>query len=147
MKTPVYLIILITSVLMFSSCTNNNEWELAWADEFNYKGLPDSTKWMYEYGPPYKNREKQFYEKENLKYSRVENGHLIIEAHKEKREGADYVSASLRTSGKKEFLYGRIEARLKMPKGRVHGPLSGCWEQTSKMQVGRAVASWTSWNM
>ena len=26
------------------------EWNLVWADEFNYIGEPDSTKWNYEVG-------------------------------------------------------------------------------------------------
>lgn len=115
-----FIIAIIHSGIAISA--NAQNWELVWADEFNYEGLPDSSKWIYEYGPPYKNQEQQFYAKEDLKYSRVENGNLIIEAHKEQREGASYVSASIRTSGKKEFLYGRVEARLKMPEGRGTWP-------------------------
>jgi beta-glucanase (GH16 family) len=45
------------------------------------------------------------------------NGMLAIEAHKEDYEGANYTSASLHTLDKKEFLYGRIEVRAKVPSG------------------------------
>ena len=26
----------------------NKQWKLVWSDEFNYTGLPDSTKWKYD---------------------------------------------------------------------------------------------------
>ena len=116
------MFIFFLGITLFPISLQAQEWELVWADEFNEEGLPDSTKWQYEYGPPYKNNEKQFYAREELKYSRIEDGCLILEAHREEREGADYVSASLHTQGKKDFLYGRVEARLKMPKGRGTWP-------------------------
>ena len=116
-----FRIFLIVAILL-PSMGSAQEWELVWADEFNGNGLPDTTKWMFEHGPPYKNNEKQFYAAKDTRFCRMEDGHLIIEARKEKREGADYTSASIRTEGKKEFLYGRLEARLKMPKGRGTWP-------------------------
>jgi hypothetical protein len=50
MKTRTIYIILILGVFVFSSCTKQHEWELVWADEFNYNGLPDTTKWDFEFG-------------------------------------------------------------------------------------------------
>ncbi len=48
---------------------------------------------------------------------RIESGHLVIEARKENFAGASYTSARLKTQGKVSWTYGRIEARLKVPRG------------------------------
>lgn len=88
-----------------------------WQDEFDYEGLPDPKKWDYDIGGSgWGNQEKQFYTKEK-KNARVENGKLIIEAHKEKYDNNNYTSARLVTKGKGDFLYGRFEFKAKLPKG------------------------------
>jgi beta-glucanase (GH16 family) len=93
-------------------------WEMVWADEFNYNGLPDSTSWAYDVGGSgWGNQEKQYYTASRLENARVENGILIIEARKESMDTNDYTSARLITRGKKEWLYGRFEIRAKLPKG------------------------------
>ena len=92
------------SVLFILSCSNkkklrfetNNNYELVWSDEFNYKGKPDSTKWNYNYGFR-ANEEKQYYT-DSLKNARVEKGHLIIEAHKEKVANKDFNNPDLECS-------------------------------------------------
>ncbi len=110
-------------------------YELVWSDEFNYTGEPDSTKWNYDYGF-IANQEKQYYV-DSLKNVRVENGYLIIEAHKEKVynkdfnnpaikgwakykteiDSAQYTSARINTEDLAEWKYGRIEVSAKLPKG------------------------------
>ena len=55
------------------------EWKLVWSDEFDRPGAPDATKWAYEKGF-FRNQELQFYTDNRRENSRVENGHLIIEA-------------------------------------------------------------------
>jgi len=81
--------IIIGGTLIFSSlnCASNKIYssrKLIWNDEFNYKGLPDSTKWNYDVGGDgYGNNEAQFYTKNRLENARVENGNLVIEAKKE----------------------------------------------------------------
>lgn len=88
---------------------------LVWSDEFNYTGLPDSSKWSYDTGGDgWGNNEMQFYTKRRVENARVENGNLIIEARKENRK---YTSARLITKGKGDWKYGRIEVRAKIPKG------------------------------
>jgi len=95
--------------------------KLVWADEFNYSGLPDPAKWQYEEGLV-RNQEAQYYTRERLKNTRVEDGILTIMAHKEEFEGAHYTSASINTKGLYEFTYGRIEVRAKLPEGRGTWP-------------------------
>lgn len=116
------------------------ELKLVWSDEFDYTGRPDPAKWGYEKGY-IRNNEKQYYtdRPENV---RVENGNLIIEARREalrneafksaedrnwrfRREFSEYTSASLTTRDKAEWMYGRIEIRAKVPKGR--GAWSALW--------------------
>ncbi len=94
------------------------KWRLVWSDEFNYTGLPDSTKWGYDVGGNgWGNNEKQYYTYQQLKNVRVENGHLIIEAHKEPIGNNAYSSARLVTKGKGDWKYGRFEIKAKLPKG------------------------------
>jgi len=97
------------------------EWELVWSDEFDGKEL-DAAKWSPNVWPPRKvNDEDQAYtaREKNL---RVEDGHLVIEAHKEDYEGASYTSGRVHTDGKGDFLYGRFEVRAKLPAGQGSWP-------------------------
>lgn len=92
-------------------------WQLVWSDEFDYKGLPDSSKWNYEVGS-IRNNHAQYYTGSRYENARVENGQLIIEARKESYQNFNYTSASLMTKYKHSWLYGLIEVRAKIPTGR-----------------------------
>ena len=99
-------------------------WELVWSDEFDGETL-DAGKWSPNIWPARKvNDEDQAYtgREKNL---RVENGTLIIEAHKEDYEGASYTSGRVHSEGKGDFLYGRFEARAKLPRGQ--GTWAAIW--------------------
>jgi beta-glucanase (GH16 family) len=101
-------------------------YQLVWADEFNYKGAPDSQNWNYEIGFE-RNEELQWYQKDN---AWCENGLLIIEGRKETKlspiykEGSDewrhsrkeyhYTSSSIKTRGKHNWQYGRFVMRGKI---------------------------------
>ena len=95
----------------------SNEWQLVWNDEFDIDGPPDGDRWNIEEWPArVVNDEDQAY-MSRPENARVENGHLVIEAHKEDYEGARYTSARLQSQGKGDFLYGRFEVRAKLPRG------------------------------
>ncbi len=101
------------------------EWNLVWGDEFDYEGAPDPEKWSIDVWPPRKvNDEDQAYtaREKNL---RVKDGHLIIEAHLEDYGGARYTSGRLHSSGKGDLLYGRVEARALIPRGK--GTWAAIW--------------------
>jgi beta-glucanase (GH16 family) len=99
------------------------QWQQVWNDEFDYTGLPDSTKWNYDVGGNgWGNNELQHYTEKRLENARVENGNLIIEARKEPWQGRNYTSARLLTKGKADWQYGRIEVRARIPKGRGTWP-------------------------
>lgn len=94
----------------------SNGWKLIWSDEFNYKGLPDSSKWGYDVGGNgWGNNELQYYTEKDTSTAIVENGHLKIIVRKQKMENKAYTSARLLTKNKADFKYGRIEARAKIP--------------------------------
>jgi beta-glucanase (GH16 family) len=94
-----------------------SSWELIWADEFEGTGLPDSTKWTYNLGDwGWGNHELQFYTDSDTMNARLENGNLIIEAHK--LDDENWTSARLTTQGRHAFTYGKVEFRAKVPHDR-----------------------------
>jgi beta-glucanase (GH16 family) len=94
-----------------------SEWKLVWSDEFDGSGLPDSTKWTYDFGNwGWGNNEPQYYTAYRSENARQENGNLIIEARRDDM-GQPWTSARLTTRGKVSFLYGKIEFRAKVPAG------------------------------
>ena len=91
---------------------------VVWSDEFNGSGAPDGSKWTMETGAGgWGNNESQFYtnRRENV---RQEGGNLVIEARRESYNGAPYTSGRLITSGKFSQTYGKMEARIKIPRGQ-----------------------------
>lgn len=106
-------------------------WKLAWSDEFNYTGLPDSSKWNYDTGGDgWGNHELEYYTSKREENARVVNGYLVIEAVKEKWKNNDYTSARLVTKGKAEWQYGKMEIRAKLPKGT--GTWPAIWTLAAK---------------
>lgn len=99
------------------------QWQQVWSDEFNYNGLPDSTKWNYDVGGTgWGNNELEFYTQKRMENARVENGNLVIEARKEAWQGMNYTSARMLTKNKGDWQYGKIEVRAKIPRGRGTWP-------------------------
>jgi beta-glucanase (GH16 family) len=93
--------------------------KLVWSDEFDYKGLPDSSRWSYDTGNHgWGNNELQFYTVKRLQNARVEDGKLLIEARKENYKGSGFTSARLVSKHKGDWKYGRIEVRAKLPAGK-----------------------------
>src|SRR5437867_5988530 len=87
---------------------------LVWSDEFNGTSI-DRNNWSFDIGGGgWGNSEWEFYTQRSQN-ARVENGHLVIEARKEKYRNRNYTSARLKTQGLRSFKYGRIEARIKLP--------------------------------
>jgi beta-glucanase (GH16 family) len=93
---------------------------LLWADEFAQADgtKPDSAKWGYDTGATgWGNNELQNYT-DRTENARIEGGNLVIEARKETPGENNFTSARLLTRGKASWTYGRIEARIKIPKGQ-----------------------------
>jgi beta-glucanase (GH16 family) len=101
--------------------------KLVWSDEFNTDGAPDASKWSYDLGDgcpnvcDWGNNELEYYTSNN-KNVRIEKGNLIIEAHKETMGGKPYTSTRIVSKQKGDWLYGRIEVKAKLPKGKGTWP-------------------------
>lgn len=113
----------ITPVHM-TQTMDGTEWNIVWADEFDGPEI-DTSKWTYDIGDwGWGNFEAQYYTKDRKENARIEDGNLIIEAHKNK-VGDKWTSARLTTRGKVSFKYGKIEFRAKVPVER--GNWSAGW--------------------
>jgi beta-glucanase (GH16 family) len=95
-------------------------WRLVWSDEFNQPdgSAPDPARWVYDTGGNgWGNNELEYYTS-RTNTARIEDGKLVIEARQESFGGRKYTSARLLTMGKWSWIHGRIEARIKIPRGQ-----------------------------
>jgi beta-glucanase (GH16 family) len=105
----------------FSQTLNKSSanWKLVWADEFNYNGLPDSSKWCYDVGGKgWGNNELQYYTNADTANAFVRDGELYIKAVNIQKENNAYTSVRLVTKNKGDWLNGKIEVRAELPAGR-----------------------------
>ncbi len=87
--------------------------DLVWEDDFNTDGAPNSDNWTYDLGAGgWGNGELQTYT-DSAENAKVEGGSLIITAKADGTGG--YTSARLKSEGLREFKYGRIEVKAKLP--------------------------------
>jgi beta-glucanase (GH16 family) len=134
---PVIIIAMLLLTIGTLSPGQADEFRLVWADEFDYEGLPDSTRWGYDVGGHgWGNGELQYYTEDRAENARVEEGHLTIEAHREPLGGRTYTSARLVTKGKGDWTYGRFEARAQLPSGR------GTWPAIWMLPTGNIYGGW-----
>jgi len=120
-------ILLFMTILCMASCRSFSQapgklpaaWKLVWSDEFNYNGLPDSSKWSYNTGGSgWVNNELQYYTNSDTDNAAVHNGLLQITARKIQMGGRSYTSARLITKDKGDWTNGKIEIRARLPAGR-----------------------------
>lgn len=115
---------------------------LVWSDEFEYAGLPDSTKWSYDFGDGcpdvcgWGNNELQYYNAGRPENARVENGRLVIEARREPTGARAYSSARLISKHKGDWTYGRVLVRAKLPTG------VGVWPAIWMLSTDWAYGGW-----
>lgn len=100
---------------------------LVWHDEFDYTGIPDTTRWSFEHGFV-RNQELQWYQSQN---ARVIGGVLQITGRHEQvlnpnykalsknwmknRPAAEFTSSSIMSREHFSFRYGRLEVRARIP--------------------------------
>lgn len=136
-KSQVYIDeVKLSEVGAGDSETDDEVYEVVWKDEFDGttgdvdgNGL-DLDNWGYELGSV-RGVEQQHYtnDKENV---HVTDGKLVLEVTDREKQyqyknprgerQVIYNSGSVRTHGKKEFLYGRIEILAKLPEGQATFP-------------------------
>jgi beta-glucanase (GH16 family) len=108
---------------------------LVFSDEFNSAAgsKPDPAKWTIDPGTG-QNGEVQYYTN-NDNAAMDGQGHLVMTARKETVGGRDYTSHRMNTGGKFTFQYGRVEARIKVPKGNGFWP--AFWMMGADFLTGR----------
>ena len=120
MKKFLIVLVLISS-LNFAQIQKR---KLVWEENFDSKTL-DLTSWNFDIGNGcpdlcgWGNNERQLYTETN---HTLKDGNLIIQA---KLENEVFTSTKITTKGKKQFQYGRFEARAKLPVG--HGLWPAFW--------------------
>jgi beta-glucanase (GH16 family) len=107
---------------------------LVFSDEFNTPNgsKPDPAKWTIDPGTG-QNNEIQYYS--NNDNATIENGALVVEARRQTAGGRDYTSHRMNTSNKFHVQYGRIEARVRVPKG--NGLWPAFWMMGTDFLTGR----------
>ena len=127
---------MLSSLLVLTACLNreteqdssseNDEYELVWADEFDYEGLPDSSRWIYDTEgneARWGNAEEQWYTENDIENARVADGILKITAIREDYLDRKFTSARLVSNA--AWQYVKVEVRAKVPPGR--GTWSAIW--------------------
>jgi beta-glucanase (GH16 family) len=116
-------------------------WTLVWQDEFNGTAL-DGSKWSVMYGDGcelgicgWGNGELQWYQDRNLV---VRDGVLTITAKREAVGGKAFTSARIRTAGKGDWKYARVEARARLPEGQ------GMWPAIWMLPTDNVYGAWAA---
>jgi beta-glucanase (GH16 family) len=124
LKSSIKPLLLIAITLFVLSCGEDNgaesNWELVWED--NFEGVAgeriDDAKWNYDIGTDWGNNQLEYDTDKTENVSLDGDGNLAITAIKENFSGAAYTSGRITTKGKFEQVYGRFEAKIKMPFGQ-----------------------------
>jgi beta-glucanase (GH16 family) len=126
-------------------------WQLLWNDEFRGPAGagPDPRVWNHEIGdgtanniPGWGNNELQYYTADPANSATDGRGNLVITARA--ADGSlscyygpcQYTSARLTTLGKREIGYGRVEARIRLPRG------AGLWPAFWSMGTDLGQVGW-----
>ena len=108
--------------LVCTASTAVGAYQLVWADEFDGTQI-NTANWEPQVfgGAGSGNNELQYYT-DLATNAFVADGYLHIVAREEPYEGYNYTSARLHSAGRQDFLYGRMEARIKVPAGKGYWP-------------------------
>ncbi|MEV7681943.1 discoidin domain-containing protein [Streptomyces sp. NPDC088341] len=121
---------------------------LVWSDEFDGAAgtRPDASKWRADPGTGPNNELEYYTDHRNAALDGA--GHLVMEARKEATAGSScprdplsgsttcqYTSARMNTGATFQFTYGRVEARIKVPKG--NGLWPAFWMMGADFLTGR----------
>ncbi len=130
-------------------------WNLIWSDEFNTTSLGADWERMVGdgtlYGLPagWGNNELQYYTASSSNCF-VSGGSLHIVVRAQSVGGYNYTSARLRTKNTRDFKYGKIEARIKLPTSKGMWPafwmlptaeVYGTWAASGEIDIAEALVN------
>ena len=116
------------------------EYKLIWGDDFNKPAWNKKIWTAMVSGDGAGNRELQFYRRENISIEKepdTKESCLVITAKKELYKGNKCTSGRLSTKGKMSFKYGKVEARIKIPK-----TANGLWPAFWMLGADQDVSIW-----
>ena len=117
------------------SPTAYDGYDLLFADEFDGTEL-DESNWTFDIGTGdsgWGNNESQFYTDRNVL---VRDGVLTIRARSEDFAGKSYTSSRIKSQGRFDFQYGRVDVRAALPKGQ------GLWPAIWMLGANFTEVSW-----
>ena len=132
LSNPVNAVLIASRIIV--KITNIDYVTLKWSDEFQLPAL-NTTVWNYELGKNngWGNNELQEYTN-SVENVNLESGYLNITALNPVPNS--YTSGRITTQGKKEFTYGKMEIRAKLPEGQ------GIWPALWMLGANISTQSW-----
>jgi beta-glucanase (GH16 family) len=145
-----------TGILFMAFCLTGlvpaaGGWKLFWSDEFDSTALNEQNWMIREANRGWVNNEEQRYTAGHDQATSnifVKNGNLILEARKTNNE---ITSGRIEGMGKKSFMYGRMESRLRMPKSQAYWPaywmigVGGGWPSCGEIDIMEGKGQQISW--
>ncbi len=116
-------LVIAASALLVAACGSSDPAPartLVWEDNFDGPAgqLPNASNWGFDVGTDWGNAQLEYDTDRASNASLDGNGNLAIVARQETFQNRSYTSARITTEGKREFRYGRISARIKLPVGQ-----------------------------
>jgi beta-glucanase (GH16 family) len=149
-------LLVLTVVMMTVFCVDGyGAYQLVWSDEFDGTSL-NTSNWTADVGDGcpnlcgWGNAELQYYRSQNVS---VSGGNLVLTVIEENYGGRNYTSGKVHTRDKQWFLYGKVEARAKIPTGGGMWPafwmmpqyaVYGGWAASGEIDIMEA-ANDTTW--
>jgi len=133
-------ILLAAYFFLFIFIGHAQEYKLIWGDEFNKPTLNKKIWTAMVSGDGAGNRELQFYRSENISIAKepvTKVSCLVITAKKELYSSNTCTSGRLSTKGRMSFKYGKVEARIKIPK-----TANGLWPAFWMLGADQNVSTW-----
>jgi beta-glucanase (GH16 family) len=151
----IFCAVFLSALLLLANASRAQTWgEPVWSDEFNSNvagSAPDASNWIYDIGAGgWGNQELETYcssvtatappcdpKKPNAFHDGT--GHLVIQARRVSDDPAPtgvWTSARIRTTGLRDFQYGRMEACMKLPVGAGLWPAFWMMGTQAKWPIG-----------
>ena len=112
---------------------------LLWEDDFTGTTL-NTDNWDYENNYSRPNEVQNYVAGTNNVW--IEDGKLVIKAKKESSNGKEWSSGCIHTNDKQEYMYGRFEAKIKIP--QTVGSFPAFWTLGANYEEGNGI-TWPYW--